>query len=205
MNLCTIRHAAGAAALALAVTAAHADVRLTFDAGTEGVTAFDGGSISHDAGGFLVMADTTGGDMRAVLPPALLAGAAGWLGGRLSFEAINLSGDSANWSPFGEVTLSGGGQTLTVDLAAPGQPGAGWTTYAADLTPAVWGPSLPAVLTALDGVTIKLEFHDGIVETAGLDNVSITAVPEPGAGWLLLAGLLALAGAARRKPAAPRV
>ena len=53
--------------------------------------------------------------------------------------------------------------------------------------------------------SIKLEFHDGIVETAGLDNVSITAVPEPGAGWLLLAGLPPLAGAARRKPAAPRV
>jgi PEP-CTERM motif len=50
-------------------------------------------------------------------------------------------------------------------------------------------------------ITLSLEFNSAIVETAGLDNFQLSAVPEPGIWALLGAGLLAVLRSARRVPA----
>lgn len=55
-------------------------------------------------------------------------------------------------------------------------------------------------LSALDGLFLSAEFITPVVETTGLDSVSLVAapVPIPAAGWLLGSALLGLA-ARRRK------
>lgn len=201
------RWAAAVATMALLAGQAQAQsVHHGFDAGDEGWTVFDGGDLQWQVsggnpGGYLRITDVTGGDFLAVAPATMLGDRSAWLGGTLSFDARNVNGVAPSWADFGRITLSGGDQAiLSLDMVADDQPPADgqWHRYSVQLTEAVWGASLGAVLADLRGLSIKAEFHNGVSEVVGLDNISVSVVPEP-AGWAMLAGGALLLAATRRR------
>lgn len=49
------------------------------------------------------------------------------------------------------------------------------------------------------GLTIKGEFQAGVSEGVGIDNIEVSAVPEPAQAALLLGGLALLAGLRRKR------
>lgn len=193
---------------ALLALPAHADLTFNFDAGVQGWQVREGGALVHRSsggapGGYLEFTDLDSRDMLAVLQP----GGADWsayLGGVISFDARILSANAPDWSGFGEVSLAGPGGTLVVDLVPAGRPLAdgSWQHFSVPL--AAFGAGLPAVLANVQTFSIKTEYSVSTVgvpasfEVLGLDNVAISAVPEPAAWALLLAGGLLLPAWRRR-------
>lgn len=195
---------ASALALALSSGLASADLLYTFDTDTQGVTAT--GAALTVSPGFLTLQDIDGADMAVYLPAADLVHGSQYLGGTLSFDAINLNGAANDWFSFGTLRLSGGGQFVELDIVPGAEPAGDWTTYSVVLDEAAWGPSLSTVLAQLSGVSITLESHigydssNGGYELNGVDNIRLAAaVPEPGTWALALAGLLVVPWAARRQ------
>lgn len=179
-----------------------------FDTGTEGWTAVDGGALTWMAtggspGGWLRVTDTTDQDFLLKAPAAWLGNWSAYLGGTLSFDALNANGESPDWAPFGEVVITGAAGSVALDIVAPNNPPADgqWHRYSVLLTPSAgWsGASLTSVLANVTDVTIKAEFHAGVTEVVGLDNIQVSAVPEPASAALLLGGLGLLAGLRRKR------
>lgn len=179
-----------------------------FDAGNEGWTTLDGGlqtwvATGGNGGGWLQIADTTSGDFVLNAPAAWLGNWSAYLGGTLSFDALNVDGEAPDWSGFGEVTISGPGGSVFLDIVTtPSPPADGlWHTYSVTLAPSAgWaGAPLAAVLANVTSLTIKAEFHNGVSEIAGIDNIRVSAVPEPANAALLLGGLALLAGLRRKR------
>lgn len=189
-------------ALPLAASAA------SFDGGPEGWTTLDGGlqtwvATGGNGGGWLRIADDTGGDFLLNAPAAWLGTWSGLLGGTLSFDALNVSNHPGDWPGFGEVRITGPAGSVFLDIVttpAPPPDGA-WHRYSVTLSPSAgWtGDSLAAVLAEVRSLTIKGEFHNGVFETVGIDNIQVTAVPEPASAALLLGGLGLLAGLRRKR------
>lgn len=194
-----------AAALSLPL-AARADLAYGFDTDAQGLTATNGGNLVHQAaggnpGGFLQITDVSDDDMLLHLPVGALGNWSGYLGGSFSFDARDLNGESPDWSPFGELTLVGTAGSLVLDIAPAGQPAndGAWHRYTTTFNTATWGGNLPAVLGNITDVTLKVEFHAGVTEVVGIDNVAVAAVPEAGAAWAMLAGLGLLGVVARSR------
>lgn len=195
-----------AAALLLSAFGAQAWTH-DFDLGAQGWTTVAGGALTWRAAGgngagFLEVADSSNDDFLLVAPAAVLGNWSAMLGGTLFFEARNINGESPDWAPFGEITLTSGATSLVLDIAPANQPAvnAGWTRYSVDLTAAQWGPGLASVLGNVTGFTIKGEYHAGVSEIVGIDNVGVTAaVPEPGSWALMLGGLAGIVGWKRRQ------
>jgi hypothetical protein len=143
--------------------------------------------------------------MSVSAPSSFLGNLSSYLGGSLSFDARNVSNHASDLQSgpwFGRVTITGSAGTASRDVAGSG---AGlplrdglWHTYSATLDPASWSGNLAAVLAGTTAIKLSLEFNNAIVETAGLDNFRISAVPEPSTMLLLGAGVLVLLGRARR-------
>lgn len=202
----------GLAALALSIGSAAmaAPVHYGFDTDAQAWFVIDGADLIHHAsggvsGGYLELRDSTSGDFRLGAPASLLGSLGAFLGGSLSFDAKNLSDEAADWSDFGRVTISGGGMTLSLDLVAPDNPppDGGWHHFSIPLTLAAWGADLAAVLGSADGFDLKLEFHNGVSEWVGVDNIDFAdapgRVPEPALLGLSLAALGAAAACGRRR------
>ena len=191
-------------ALSVAACAAQADLLYTFDSDVQSFSLTTGGALVHqtEAGGngFLQATDLDVSDMLLNLP---LAGTpvdwSAYVGGTLSFDARILNGTPPDWPSFGLLTLSSASGTLSLDIVPDGtDPTPGWKTYSVTLDTATWGPGLPAVLAGLQSLTINLESGNGPIEVVGIDNVRVSAVPEPDTMALMLAGV-ALVGAVGRR------
>lgn len=196
----TFHRLAAAAALSVGMLSAQA-ASFGFDTGDQGWTAALGGGLTWTAtggngGGYLQVADTSNDDFVIVAPASALGNWSALLGGTIGFDARNINSDAADWPTFGEVTLNG----VTIDLIAAGSPPPDglWHHYEVPLTTAVWGAGLPALLANVTSLTIRGEFHNGVSEVVGFDNITISAVPELPVPALMLAGL-AMVGAAAFK------
>lgn len=164
---------------------AAAQLRYNFDVDAQGWQVEAGGRAIHktDAGkhgGYLRVTDETFEDMLMVAPAEALGDWRAYLGGTVSFAARNRNHESPDWAPFGELTLSGAGLTVVLDIAPEGSPPADgeWHRYGVRLDPALWGPDLATVLTGLTRLTLKIESHAGISEKVDFDEFVVKR-PRP--------------------------
>lgn len=180
-----------------------------FATDAEGWSTTNGGvqtwmAAGGNGGGWLQAADSSGDDFLFNAPASWLGNWTGYLGGTLTFDALNVNNDSPDWAPFGEVTITGAAGTVVLDAVAPNNPPADeqWHSFSVSLSPAAgWrgNASLAAVLANVTGLTIKGEFHAGVTEVVGIDNIEVSAVPEPAQAALLLGGLALLASLRRKR------
>lgn len=148
-------------------------------------------------GGYITAADTNNLTTYFAAPAAFRGNLLAALNGTISFD-MRYTG-TVNFD-FYDVVIKGGGLVLRFDAPLPPigpngwttlqyaiGPGAGWTTSAGGAA------TLADFQTALANVTdfwILGEYTTGIVETADLDNVTLSSIPEP--SGLAALGLAAL-------------
>ncbi len=192
--------------LSLVPLAALADPSSTFDNGAEGWSVVDLNppydstgtpySAVHESG-YIRFTDPSSQSFFFEAPSAFLGNLSSYFGGTLRYSQ-RLTPTTPEWRDDPDVVLVGGGLTLVFQNAA--NPGADWTDYAVSLTAPGWhvgslsgaaasAAQLQGVLGAVDHLRIRGEYISGVVETTALDNVSISAVPEPEAWALMLSGI----------------
>lgn len=180
-----------------------ANLAYTFDTDAQGVTVTGANVTATD--GHLVLKDIDENFVIAWLPTQDLGDWSRFLGGTLSFDAINVNGAINDELSFGTLRIESGATVIERDLIVAPAPASDWTTYSIRLDEAGFGPELASLLANVTRVGLTLESHNGFDATNGgwelngLDNLRVTAVPEP-QGWALMAtGLVALGAASRRR------
>jgi len=179
---------AATAGLLVTLGQAHAaNLSYTFDTDAQGFGV--SGASMTSTGGSLSLRDIDDSDFVVIFPTADLGDWSRFSGGTFSFDAVNLNGASTDWLTFGTLRIESGSLVVERDLVPQAAPTANWATYSATLDAATWGP----VLGNVTRVTLMLESHQGWdnssgFELNGLDNVRVSAVPEPGAASLAMLG-----------------
>jgi len=218
-----------AAILFLALTAGAAQAAPTenFDTGTDGwqIANFVSGTADFsnpgilsadfqpaggaDGGGYISKLDPDDGSFFFQANSSFLGNLSALYGGVLNYSVKDsFPAGFAQWRGDPDVVLVSGTQSIVFQHAD--NPGSDWTPYSTVLSETGWlngNLSGTAVSKAefqsfLSNVTafyIRGEYIAGTVETVGLDGVSISPVPEPSSGAMLLGGLALCAWIARRR------
>ncbi|WP_137939876.1 hypothetical protein [Chitinivorax sp. B] len=190
-----------ASLMLLAGTSQAAVIMSNFNQGTEDWFGIEGHvewqASGGNNGGFLRQTDTTSDEMLVFAPNMFRGNLGTFFGGRIGFDAINLNGQAPDWGAFGTITLFSSAGNASADLALAGQPTSQWTSYQIALEDALWdGAALNDVLNNITGISLMLEYHDGVTEIAGMDNFFIAsnqnAVSLPGNLTLMSLGLAVL-------------
>ncbi len=222
-------HSLKFAALFLGAVSLHGAViaSSTFDAGTDGwggISADPGTagytqvlnpgvvfqSTGGNPGGFIQLADPDSNETFFVAPSAYLGNILSAIGGLLKFDLFYAN--TVDYDSF-DIVIKGGGTILRYNvtpalvlqtwnsITVPLTPSAAWTVHPSGATATL--TDFQTVFANVTDFWILAEFTNGVVETTGLDNVSLqsvdASVPEPSLG--AVAGLLAigLGWAARRR------
>lgn len=173
-------------------------------------------STGGASGGYISAIDPSDGTFLFQAPSTQLGDFSAFLGGKLTFSLQ--TDQETNWTADSVVVLRGASSGLTL-ISPLAQPGFTWTNYSIDLVASsfrygnlagspVSAADLSAVLSDLGTFLINAEYHAGVSETTGLDQVAFTSleagptpVPEPTTYGLLgaaaLLGLMALRRRAR--------
>ena len=152
--------------------------------------------VYNPAGYITADDDTTGGTWYWEAPAKFLGDRSLSYGETLSFE-LRQSNTSSQFNN-SDVILEGA--TISLHYNHSPNPGTTFTPYSIPLTEAGWfvgslsgaaatQGQFQAVLADLDGLRIRGEFRSG-PDTGALDNVVLTAVPEPGAAGICAIALL---------------
>ena len=197
---------------ALVPFTAHSAIVSPFDIDAEGWTTHPSaaaGALTHQStggnpGGHLRVDDTLMPNVFSYLeaPSKFLGNLSAYNKGTISFDAallVVLADFPSN--AFGLVTISGGGDSASFDMAPNFLP-TDWTSYAAPLDAATWGKTemqWASILADVSTIRIDLEPIGGSNEVVGFDNFRISAVPLPTGIYLFGAALFALGIFGRRR------
>lgn len=151
------------------------------------------------SGGYIDFTDPSDGSFFFSAPGSFLGNLSAYYGGTLSYaQKVSVAPGFSQWRDDPDVVMVVNNQAYVYQSAA--NPGSDWTQYAVHFTETGWHKgSLSGALvsqsefqSALPNITalyLRGEYIAGVVETTGLDNVSIAAVPEPESYAMMLAGI----------------
>ncbi|OQW72918.1 MAG: hypothetical protein BVN35_13015 [Proteobacteria bacterium ST_bin11] len=151
---------------------------------------------------YLAASDPDSGDFNFSAPAA-------FLGSQVGASGLTYRDGDVNWQTT-DVMLVGNGQRLLWKCDPNIVPNSGWTHISLSLAPSSewrFGNTDGAlasqidfhnVLSDLSGLYIHGEYTNGIIETAGLENVVLQTVPVPGAFWLFGVGFAGFWSFSRR-------
>ncbi|MBS1145022.1 MAG: sorting domain protein [Proteobacteria bacterium] len=221
-----------AAAAVFATQAAHAAITDDFAVDAGGWRAIDLAgsgdygmvistfSVTHHAsggapGGHISASDPSVYSFYFDAPGKYTGNLSAYAGGTLSFDTYYTPNEASSaWRDDADVVLSSGSTHLVWQAA--NNPGANWTHVSVALDAAQgWkigsihgsqatAADLANALSNLTALRIRGEYVSGVIETTGLDNVSLAPVPEPETWAMLLAGLGIVGTLGRRKHRASR-
>lgn len=202
---------AGALALGLATSASASTVLYSesFDAGTGGWTLIDKAGDTDGTqntltvgAGFIEATDVTGGVMRFVGPAALTGDLSSFAGSELFLRIGQFAPATLpDFSRFGRITIRSGGTLVRAD-ALSGPAALGFREGTIRLDAATFDTDEATFQSVLGNVTSFEVIAESLVgngEVVRFDEISISAVPVPAAGLLLLGALGGMVGLRRRK------
>ena len=155
-------------------------------------------SAGGNGGGYVSKLDPDSGDFYFIAPTAFLGNKSGAM--TLSYDLIY--NGTVDYQTH-DVVLVGTAKKLIYRANPNIVPNANWSSVSVSLTPAstwlngIGGPAATAtdfaeVLGNLQGIYIKGEYTNGVVETTGLANVNLNSVPWPSTIAALGLGLVCL-------------
>jgi hypothetical protein len=201
-------------AVSLFPLVAMADPSSQFDDGTQGWSVVDLDPDFNGVGtpyaavlqeGYIEFTDPSARSFFFEAPSDFRGDLSAYFGGSLRYSQ-KVSPITPEWREDPDVVIVGGGLTLVFQNA--NSPGGGWTDYSIGLANQGWrvgslggAEATPlqfrTALGSVERLRIRGEYITGVFETTSLDNVLISAVPEPGNWALMLSGMALLAGVAR--------
>ena len=187
----------------------HAAIITDFDSGVEGWTSNYPSEISWSStggnpNGYIRFSDVSGGAAYIYAPSQYLGDWSSIDGtGYISFDHTILNiGVNPTYYPY-QIVISGPGGEAEWVGATPSQT-TPWQTINAPIVETEWtvsSGSWSELLLDVSNFAIRIELISNAEPTgpegldiAGIDNVQLSAIPIPGAFWLLGSGLLGLVG-----------
>ena len=154
--------------------------------------------------GFISITDPNEGWTYFVAPSKFLGNQSDKIGGTLSFSLQQSTGSIFQPEP-PHVALRSGSSVLVLDAGVVPAFTPAWTAYSVALTAGEWrvgtltgalatAGDFATVLSNLSALYIAGEFVTPVVETNGLDSVSLAPVPLPAAVWGMVSALALLRG-----------